>query len=93
MAARQSRTTALRRRWPRRRKFKLGRASTTQDELNAQANAWKGGRWRSSHGDGRGGDAPARSSTARRLTERGQRARADEVRLGDGSGVAAVVTG
>ena len=91
MVARRSRTTALRRRWPRRRKFKLGRASTTQDELNAQASVGKGGRWHPSHGDGLGGDASVRLSAAWRLTERGQQARVDAVSHGGDGGVVAVV--
>jgi len=62
MVARRSWTTALRRRWPWRLNLKLGRASTNPGKPSAQDYAKKGGLRLSSHGDGRGDDAPARSA-------------------------------
>jgi len=58
---------------------------------SAQAIAWKGGRWRSGHGDGARGEAPARSYALRWLTKLSQRAREEAVgRWGTSGGVAGV---
>jgi len=84
-------TTAAHRRRPRRSKLKLGRAYTTQNELNALANVWRGRRWRSGHGDGARGGAPVRAYAMRWLTKHGQRAREEAVdRWGTSGGVVGV---
>ena len=91
MAARRSRTTALRRRRPRRSTIRHGRASMGSCEPIAQGCTADGGGRCPSHGDGRSGDAPVSSCALLWLTKCGQRARAEAVsHWSSGGGVAVV---
>jgi len=91
MAARRSRTTALRRCRPRRSNIKRGRASTGSGEPSAQGCTADGGGRCPSHGDGRGGDAPASSRAVLELTEHSPRAWGEEASHGGAGGAAVVV--
>ena len=62
-------------------------------EPSAQDCTANGGRGWRGHDDGLGGGTPTSSCVVLRLTERGQPAQADAVRLEEGSGVATVVNG
>ena len=90
MAARQSWTTALRRRRLRRSTIRRGRASTGSGDPSAQGCTTDGGGRCPSHGDGCGGDASESSRAVLELTEHSQRAWV-EAASHEGAGGAAVV--
>jgi len=91
MAARRSGTAALRWWSPRRSNIKRGRASTDSGEPSAQGCTADGGGRCSSHGVGRGGDAPARLGSGAEALPVRLVANASAVSLRGDGGVVAVV--